>query len=146
MLTTEQTGVLAETAIAHAAARLGIGILRPLAPERYDLVFDLGGSFLRVQRKSASRSGDVVVIRCRSCRRGPRGMMQRPYTADEVDAIAAYCAELDRCFFLPLSHFARRSSIQLRLAPARNNQWRRVVWADDFEFEATLRGQDFLGP
>jgi hypothetical protein len=65
-------------------------------------------------------------------------MMQRPYTADEIDAIAAYCGELDRCFLVPIGRFPRRSSIHLRLAPSRNNQRRRVVWAEDFEFAATL--------
>lgn len=73
-------------------------------------------------------------------------MMQRSYTADEIDAIAAYCGELDRCFFLPVDRFSRRSSIHLRLAPARNNQRRRVQWADDFTFEATLRTDSLLGP
>lgn len=62
----------------------------------------------------------------------------RPYTADEIDAMAAYCAELDRCFFIPFE-FARRSSIQLRLAPARNNQRERILWADSYDFAATLR-------
>jgi hypothetical protein len=145
MLTTEQKGVLAEAAIVHAAARLGVSVAKPLAPERYDLVLDLGSTLFRVQCKSAVRTGDVVVIRCRSCRRGPHGMMHRPYTADEVDAIAAYCAELDRCFLVPVSEFPRRATIQLRLAPARNNQRRGVVWANDFAFEATLKRQ-FAGP
>jgi hypothetical protein len=39
---------------------------------------------------------------------GPRareGLRKRLYTADEIDAFAAYCAELDRCFFLPFESF-----------------------------------------
>jgi hypothetical protein len=62
------------------------------------------------------------------------------YTADEIDAYAASCAELDRCYFLPISRFLRKTTIQLRLAPARNSQRRRVNWAGDF----LLEDLDFL--
>jgi hypothetical protein len=36
-LTTNQKGVIAETAIVHRAAKLGYGVARPLDDERYDL-------------------------------------------------------------------------------------------------------------
>jgi len=51
MLTTNQKGAVAETAIAHEAIKLGIGVYRPLCDERYDLIFDLGPTLVRVQCK-----------------------------------------------------------------------------------------------
>jgi PD-(D/E)XK endonuclease len=90
---------------------------------------------IRVQCKWAARRGDVIPIRCYSSRRTPSGFLRSPYTPDEVDAIAAYCAELDRCYFLPLALFGRRIEIQLRLAAPRNNQSARIHWADDFALE-----------
>ena len=36
---------------------------------------------------------------------------------------------------------AERPTIQLRIAPARNNQKRRINWADDFDFAAKLEEQ-----
>ena len=75
------------------------------------------------------------------------GIVSRPYTIDEIDAIAGYCAELDRCYFLPFARFIRRSTIQLRLAPTRNNQARGVIWAHEFEFESLdWENRSFLGP
>lgn len=136
MLTTDQKGAIAEAAIAHAAVKLGIGVARPIVPTRYDYIFDLGDRFLRVQCKSAVRRGEVVVVWCRSRRRGRDGMITRPYTAEEIDAIAAHCDELDRCYLLPLDQCLRRVSINLRLAPTRNGQRRGVLWARDFEFES----------
>jgi hypothetical protein len=68
-------------------------------------------------------------------------MIKRRYSKEDVDAIAAYCLELDRLFLLPSDLIHMRSDFQLRLAPARNNQRRRINWADDFEFAATLRRQ-----
>jgi hypothetical protein len=48
MLTTDQKGAIAETAIALAAIKLGIGVSRPLGDERYDLIFDVGERLLPV--------------------------------------------------------------------------------------------------
>jgi PD-(D/E)XK endonuclease len=54
MLTSDQKGAIAEAAIARAAIELGIGVARPLADQRYDLIFDLRPRLLRVQCKSRS--------------------------------------------------------------------------------------------
>jgi hypothetical protein len=99
MLTTDQKGAIAEAEIAAAAISLGVGVSRPLAPQRYDLVFDVGSRLLRVQCKWGTRLGEVVVIRCRSCRRGPGGFVYRDYERDEIDAVAAYCSDADCCYF-----------------------------------------------
>jgi hypothetical protein len=138
MLTTNQKGALAELAITSAAIRLGVGVFRAVADERYDLVFDIGTRLLRVQCKTAALNGDVLVIRCYSCRRTVAGMLKRSYTSEEIDAVAAYCDELDRCYLVPIDRIDGLTTIQLRLAPAKNNQARRINWAKDFEFAATL--------
>jgi hypothetical protein len=49
MLTTNQKGAVAETAVMHECAKLGIPVLRPLDDQRYDLMLDLGSDVLRVQ-------------------------------------------------------------------------------------------------
>ena len=51
-------------------------------------------------------------------RRGPNGYIRTKYTSEEIDAVAAYCPELDVCFLLPIElvdgdgtiHAAARSS------------------------------------
>ena len=93
----------------------------------------------RVQCKRAPRHGQVIVVRCYSTRRTRDGLLKRVYEEGEIDALAAYCAELDRCFYLPFEEFGRRTQIQLRLAPARNNQRHRLNWAEDFDFAAKLQ-------
>ena len=102
------------------------------------MIFEVGSRLVRVQCKWAPRHGDVIVVRCYSTRRSCDGLLRRLYSADEIDAFAAYCSDLDRCYFLPLETFGKRSAIQLRLAPARNNQKAGLNWAKDFEFAATL--------
>jgi hypothetical protein len=134
-LTTNQKGLIAETAIAHAAALAGIGVAKPFGDERYDLIFDLRYRLVRVQCKWAGLRGHVVDVRCRTCRRGRGGLIHRGYAPGEVDAFAAYCRALDRCFYLPFDVVAGRIAVYLRLGPTRNNQRLGVNWADDFDFE-----------
>lgn len=107
-LTTNRKGAIAETAIAHHATKLGIDVYRPYCEGgRYDLMFDAGGVLVRVQCKWATVLEDVVAVRTYSCRRGPGGVqLRRSYTEDEIDAVAAYCAELDRCYLVPVSMVA----------------------------------------
>ena len=138
MLTSDQKGAIAETAIAHAAVALGVGVARPIGDERYDFVFDLRPRLVRVQCKWAVRDGDVVAVRCYSTRRIASGLLKRSYTVDEIDAFAAYCRDLETCYFLPLGRFPGRTHIQLRLGRTRNNQRLGINWATDFEFGATL--------
>ncbi len=139
MLTSDQKGAIAETAVIHEAVKLGVGVLKPVNDGlRYDLVIDIGERLVRVQVKSARRQIDVLVVRCYSSRRAAGGFVRRTYTTDEVDAIVAYCPELQRCYFLPLDEFAGLTHIQLRVAPTRNNQQRGIHWAEDFEFAAKL--------
>jgi hypothetical protein len=138
MLTSDQKGAIAEAAIALAAVELGIGVSRPIAPERYDLVFDTGSELLRVQCKWARRVGEVVVVACQSHRRAASGVSRRLYTRDEVDAFAAYCRETSGCYFIPFDRVPASGALQLRLTPARNHQRRGIRWASEYEFDATL--------
>jgi hypothetical protein len=139
MLSRNQKGAIAETAVLHHATRLGIDVYLPATEHgRYDMVFDLGERLDRVQCKWAALYGDVLIIRCASNRRVRDGFLRRLYTADEIDAFAAYSLDLDRCYYLPVDHFPHANAIQLRLAPSRNNQRLRINWADSFDFAATL--------
>ena len=137
-LTTNQKGAIAETAIAHAAVKLGIDVYRPVAEGgRFDLIFAFAdGSLSRVQCKWAQRTGDVVVIRPYSARRTRTGFANRPYLASEIDALAAYCPATDRCYYLPVELVAGRRCLHLRLAPSMNNQAAGVHWAADHELGA----------
>jgi hypothetical protein len=137
VLTTNQKGLIAETAVIHECAKLGVPVARPLDDQRYDLIFDLGAKFLRVQCKWAARTGDVVAIRTRTCRRAREGPIHRSYGPDEIDAIAAFSPETGRCYLLP-HELSDRVLVQLRLEPTKNNQAVRIRWASDYEFAAKL--------
>jgi PD-(D/E)XK endonuclease len=139
-MTTDQKGAIAEAAIALAASRLGVDVYRPVAEGgRCDLILGIGHELMRVQCKWSSLVNDVVVVRCSTFRRTREGYRVTTYSPAEVDAIAAYCDTLDRCFLVPIERVAGHSRFALRVAPTQNNQAEGIHWADDFDFAATLR-------
>lgn len=117
-------GNVAEAAIAAAAIKLSVDVIKPLVEHtRYDLIFDLRPRLLRVQCKWAPLKDDVIVVNLMSSRYTSGGkQIGTPYSADEVDVVAAYCEELDRCYVLPISLVAGMRAIQLRLRAPKNGQ------------------------
>jgi hypothetical protein len=139
-LTPSQKGAAAEAAIAAAAIELGLTVLRPLCEgRRYDLVIDLEPELLRVQCKSATRLGGVLVVRLHTSRLTPTGYLHTVYTAAEIDAIAAYSPEVGRCYLLPIEEVSGGRGVHLRLDATRNNQARGIRWADDYAFADMIR-------
>ncbi|TMM09561.1 MAG: hypothetical protein E6G00_10125 [Actinobacteria bacterium] len=97
---TGRIGAIAETAIAAEATQLGFTVLRPIAEGlRYDLAFEIGGRFIRVQCKSARCHRDAVVVNLSTGRR--RRLSQR-YLLTRRDR--------RRCGLLPRSRTLLRGS------------------------------------
>jgi hypothetical protein len=114
-LTSNQKGAIAEEAIALAATELGIVVCRPNTDARYDLILDCGHRLLRVQCKWAQQRGDVVAVVTGGCWFSPgRGYVRTSYAPTEVDAVAAYCQALDRCFLIPVAAVGGRCIYGLR--------------------------------
>jgi prevent-host-death family protein len=124
-MNSNRKGVIAETKIAAAATELGIPVLRPIVEHgRYDLAFELADRLVRIQCKwgALDRDAGVIKVNLETCRHTPSGYVYGSYGPDEIDFIAVYCSELDRCYLLPISLVARRRGIHLRLSPPRNGQ------------------------
>ncbi len=140
VLDSNHKGNIAEAAIVAEAVKLGILVLRPqIEHGQYDLVFELGARFLRVQVKWARLVEDVVVVdfqRYRWSSRGP--IRKRSYTEDEIDVVAAYCGDLDQAFLLPKSLVVNRSGARLRLRPTKNGQRAGLNWASDYSFSGAV--------
>jgi PD-(D/E)XK endonuclease len=137
-MSTNRKGAIAETAITAEATRFRIDVYRPVAEGgRFDLIFAFPDSSLaRVQCKWANLVKGVVIVRSYSCRRARDGLVTRSYTANEIDALAAYCSDNERCYYLPVAMVANRRTLHLRVAAAANNQECAVNWASAYEFGA----------
>jgi prevent-host-death family protein len=134
-------GAVAEQAIVLAATKLRVPVWRPVAEHgRADLLLEIAGYLLRVQVKwgRLSPRGDVVIVQLRTSRHTPKGYVHSTYTESEVDLIAVYCGDLNRCYLLPISLVAGMKQIHLRLEPTRNRQRACITLADDFDFDGAI--------
>jgi prevent-host-death family protein len=138
---TNRKGAIAEAAIALEAIKLGVPVLKPVAEHgRYDLGFELGGRILRVQCKWApfDKAEGVIKVSLQSSWLSPAGYIRTVYTLDEIDLLAVYCGDLDRCYLLPSALVADRRAIYLRVSPARNAQRACLNLSSDFEFAGAV--------
>jgi prevent-host-death family protein len=141
VLSTNQKGGIAETAIAAAATKLDIPVLRPVVEHgRYDLAFEIGDEILRVQCKwgALDTDGAIIKVSLQSSYLTPSGYVRTPYAADEIDLVAVYCADLNQCYLLPSSLACHRTSVFLRVTPPRNGQRACINLASDFEFDGAV--------
>jgi prevent-host-death family protein len=138
--TSNHKGNVAEAAIAAAAIKLGIAVLRPVVEHtRYDLIFDVDHRLVRVQCKWAPLKGDVIPVNLTSSRYTSGGdQIRRFYDASEIDAVGIYCEDLDRCYLMPIGSVAGMRGVQLRVAPPRNAQKAQLNWATDYELQGAV--------
>ena len=153
-------GLVAERAIELAAIKLGIDVYLPVsASSRADMLFDLGGRLLRIQCKWArlAADGGTLLVHASGFRLTSTGHIRSPYSEAEIDYLAVYSGDLDRCFLLPPSIFAAKHQVQLRLTPSRNGQRACINLADAFDFDGAVaqlarafgwqpKGQGFESP
>jgi prevent-host-death family protein len=141
VLNSNRKGAIAETKIAAAATELGISVLRPIVEHgRYDLAFEIGDEILRVQCKWGGLNDERAVIKVAlqtSCLT-PAGYVRTSYTPEQIDLVAVYCGELDRCYLLPGALVCNRTAIYLRVVPPRNSQRACINLAADFEFSGAV--------
>jgi prevent-host-death family protein len=142
VLSSDQKGGIAELAIATAAVKLGVPVLRPLVEHvRYDLAFQIGPRLLRVQCKWGCLDDDGAIIKVQlqgSWLSPTEGYVRSSYSEEEIDLVAVYCEPLDRCYLLPISLVAGRRAIHLRLKPPRNGQRACLNRAVDFELPGAV--------
>jgi prevent-host-death family protein len=145
VLSTNRKGAIAEAKIVAAATELGVPVLRPVQEHgRYDLAFEIGDRILRVQCKwgSLDQGGAVIRVSLRSSWCTPNGYEHRSYKSDEIDLVAVYCGDLDRCYLLPPELAVGRSGIWLRVTAPKNGQRACLNRAVDFEFPGAVAQLD----
>jgi hypothetical protein len=128
-------GDLAELMVATDLLRRGHKIAIPYGEDcDFDLVLIRGDRLERVQVKHARSDGEVVNVRCHS-HSLTNGKIRRTkhYTAKTIDLLAVYDATSDRCYYVPAAELgAGRSTICLRLKPAKNGQRLRTRPAENY--------------
>lgn len=80
----------------------------------------------------------MIVAALQTSRFTPNGCVRTSYGSGEIDFVAVYCGDLDRCYLLPESVFVDRRGIHLRLNPTRNGQRASINLAAEYEFAGAV--------
>lgn len=110
-MNTQTKGDMAELEVAAALRGMGYTVLFPFTEsQQYDLVVDTGDEFVRVQVKFATHKGDGrLKVSCYGPNSSKSGNNKTFYTEDDIDGIAAYCAVMDECFWVPFEDLNKYS-------------------------------------
>jgi hypothetical protein len=128
-------GLRTEATILAELARRGYRVLVPWGVnQRYDLVLDVDGEFLRVQCKTGRLRKGCVEFSTQSVRANTRQVILRGYKG-EADLFLVHCPETNGIYAVPVDE-APTGHGYLRVEPTRNGQQQGIRWARDYELPA----------
>jgi hypothetical protein len=125
---------IAMAKVCMRALQLGAFVSKPVFEgARYDYIIEHGGKLYRAQVKYAdgrhkSTNGAVVL----NLRKQIKKNRNHTYDENEIDVLLVYVPKLDRvCWFGP-EVFSRKQCVSIRLVPAKNNQVKGCIAAEDY--------------
>ena len=136
-LSTKLRGDISEQAAILQALKRGWGVLKPIGDRSpYDLVFDVGGTLVKVQVKSAwfDESRRNYVVDNRRTKTNRRVMVREVYRPTDFDFALAYAADLDLFYVFPVEVFiSYASEIHLVEADKRQRKPRSASYRDAWD-------------
>lgn len=133
---TKTKGSIAEMAIAARLLQDGWKVLLPIGENnRYDLVAERGGKFVRIQVKYVTPKNGVLDVNCRSS----NNWSVLHYSPEEIDAIGVYGSNDGATYFIPVNKI-NRSSFKLRITETKNKQVRGIHGAKNYSSSIVLAG------
>lgn len=134
IMNTKNKGELSEGVILAKLLLSGKTVLQPFGDnQRYDLVVDEGGHFIRIQCKTGRiRKGVVVFNTCSNHEH--RGRPSRPYYG-EADMFAVFVPETEVLYMMPVAE-APPTKGHLRLETPKNGQSKNVKLAEIYEYKS----------
>ena len=125
-------GLRTEAAILAELVQRGYHVLVPFGTnQRYDLVLDVNGTFVRAQCKKGRLREGVIRFPTRSTRSNSRGTYFRGYSED-VEIFLVHCPETEQIYAVPVDEVPATDG-WLRVDPTRNGQREGIRWAHDYE-------------
>jgi hypothetical protein len=129
---TKDKGDLGVLKVMASLGSQGYLILNPLTEHApFDIVAYKNKKFERIQVKYKSIKDDCITVGLESSWADKNGSHSLPFASAEIDILAVYCPETDKCYFVNTTNL--KSSISLRINLPKNNQVKKVRLAKDFE-------------
>jgi hypothetical protein len=130
-----RTGLTAHTAILHKLVSLGLEVLQPLSDDlRYDLAYyvEETGELIRIQCKAGRYIAEIGCILFKNYNSTGGRSKKRGYIGD-AEYFGVYCHELNKTYLIPVNLTSYIGEVHLRVMPSKNNQVKKVIWAQDYE-------------
>jgi PD-(D/E)XK endonuclease len=128
-------GQRSEAAILAQLVCRGYHVLLPFGVnQRYDLVLEIDGGFLRAQCKTGRLRNGVIQFSAISVQSNMNGTRRRDYSG-EIDLFIVYCRENERVYLIPAAEVPA-TGMYLRVEPTGNGQQKGIRWAKDYELPA----------
>ena len=128
---------LSQAKVATALIESGRVVLVPwMQVLRYDLVIEEHGRFSRVQCKTAQLFRGAIYFRPQSLRAAKSESGWNRVAAGyqgEIDFFGVYCPDNSKVYLIPLNEANTRGTCFLRIDPPKNNQQKRIRWAEQYE-------------
>jgi hypothetical protein len=135
--TPKSIGENSEAQVLARFLRHGEVVLLPFGDnQRYDMVLDRQGVFVRIQVKTGRLRGGAVRFSTASSGSTTDHRTRVGYQGT-ADLFAIYCPELDKVYLVPVAECGGCEHT-LRIDPARNGQVRGTRLAADYEFPGAV--------
>jgi hypothetical protein len=140
-----QIGAISQARVIAALVEAGKLVLLPFVHSslRYDLVIEEeDGRFARVQAKTGHIANGAVVFPTQSLRAANRETEWRRVARDyrgQIDYFGVYCPDNGKVYLVPIAQADTRRGCSLRITSPKNNQKKRVRWAEDYEVKSGLQ-------
>lgn len=138
IINTKAKGDVSTAVIFAALVKNGFTVLTPWGDKnRYDLVVDDNGKFIRIQCKTGCLNNKCINFRTYSLTTKNGKSVKSNYTAEEIDLFMVYCPEIDKIYVINQFEVPNNICI-LRVSSPKNNQKTNIKMACDFEFNGLL--------
>ena len=133
-MNTKNIGDISEAQIIARLLLLGKTVLQPFGDnQRYDLVIDDRGKFIRIQVKTGKLKSGVITFNTCSSTIIRRSVVGKNYKGD-IEFFGVYCPQNNKCYLVPITEVSNSATKgSLRVDPTKNKQNYRCKYARDYE-------------
>jgi len=118
---TNAVSVISEAAVILALQKIGVNVSRPISPVKYDLIADIPSEGLRRIQVKTGRLKEGII----------NSNWSQVYEDDDIDYVAIYCPELDRCYMIAWQEMGSWD-VTFRIDPPKKPS-KKTRYAEDYE-------------
>ena len=137
--TVKRKGIITEESLKLWFLKKGFSVSVPIGDDdRYDFIVDFNGKLIRMQSKTSNltRTENCLNFMTASINYNSKGSHRTQYTSEEIDYFCTIHPETEQVYIVPVEICGNECN--LRFAPPKNNNFKGVKMAEDYEGEKMI--------